>query len=164
MSDDEFGSDIEFTQELEDVLSAAEIRPVSDESKTGPATSIDIEEIEDLIRLSPMEEFRKKGYLSVSDLVGTVWCEVQVSFRLPAEEKADHSVRLVSISLSGLKNRMLTGSRLRTLPYLPPSKRPEVITSKAGKEIVVNKVKVEDKERILKRGQVSLVRAHGDTG
>jgi exonuclease V len=47
-------------------------------------------------------------------------------------------------------------SRLRTLPYLPAHKRPEVITSKFGKEIVVNKVKVEDKERILKRGQVSL--------
>jgi exonuclease V len=31
-----------------------------------------------------------------------------------------------------------------------------VITSKSGKEIVVNKVKVEDKEKILKRGQVSL--------
>ena len=47
-------------------------------------------------------------------------------------------------------------SRLRTLPFLPPHKRPDVITSKSGKEIVVNKVKVEDKEKILKRGQVSL--------
>jgi exonuclease V len=76
MSDDEFGSDIEFTQELEDVLQAAETQPPA-----GPVSvSItDIEEIEDLVRLSPMEEFRKKGYLSVSDLVGTVWCEVQVS-------------------------------------------------------------------------------------
>jgi hypothetical protein len=46
-------------------------------------------------------------------------------------------------------------SRLRTLPFLPPHKRPDVITSKSGKEIVVNKVKVEDKEKILKRGQVS---------
>jgi exonuclease V len=51
----------------------------------------------------------------------------------------------------------LMRSRLRTLPYLPPSKRPDVITSKSGKEIVVNKVKVEDKEKILKRGQVSIV-------
>jgi len=42
------------------------------------------------------------------------------------------------------------------MPYLPPSKRPDVITSKSGKEIVVNKVKVEDKEKILKRGQVGL--------
>jgi exonuclease V len=46
-------------------------------------------------------------------------------------------------------------SRLRTLPFLPPHKRPDVITSKSGKEIVVDKVKVEDKEKILKRGQVS---------
>jgi exonuclease V len=30
------------------------------------------------IRLSPFEEFRRKGWLSVSDLVGTIWCEVQV--------------------------------------------------------------------------------------
>jgi hypothetical protein len=76
MSEDEFGSDIEFTQELEDVLQAAETQPPA-----GPVSvsMIDIEEIEDLVRLSPMEEFRKKGYLSVSDLVGTVWCEVQVS-------------------------------------------------------------------------------------
>jgi hypothetical protein len=50
---------------------------------------------------------------------------------------------------------MLTISRLRTLPFLPPHKRPDVITSKSGKEIVVNKVKVQDKEKILKRGQVS---------
>jgi len=75
MSDDEFGSDIEFTQELEDVLTAAETQPDNVHvSEPKP----DIEEIEDLIRQSPMEEFRKKGYLSVSDLVGTVWCEVQV--------------------------------------------------------------------------------------
>lgn len=41
------------------------------------------------------------------------------------------------------------------MPYLPPSQRPDKIVSKAGKEIVVDKVKVEDKDRILKRGQVS---------
>lgn len=75
MSDDEFGSDFEFTQELEDVLTAAETQP----DKVHVSEPIpDIAEIEDLIRQSPMEEFRKKGYLSVSDLVGTVWCEVQV--------------------------------------------------------------------------------------
>jgi exonuclease V len=73
MSEDEFGSDIEFTQELEDVLQAAETQPPA-----GPV-SVSMVDIEDLVRLSPMEEFRKKGYLSVSDLVGTVWCEVQVS-------------------------------------------------------------------------------------
>ena len=75
MSDDEFGSDFEFTQELEDVLAAAETQP---ENAQVSEPIPDIEEIEDLIRQSPMEEFRKKGYLSVSDLVGTVWCEVQV--------------------------------------------------------------------------------------
>lgn len=49
----------------------------------------------------------------------------------------------------------LTCSRLRTLPYLPPSERPDVITSREGKAIAVDKVKVEGKERILKRGEVS---------
>lgn len=81
MSEDEFGSDIEFTQELEDVLQAAETQPVA--APTAPM--VDIEEIEDLVRQSPMEEFRKKGYLSVSDLVGTVWCEVQVSYSVQGE-------------------------------------------------------------------------------
>lgn len=44
-------------------------------------------DIEDLVldpipALSPFEQFRKKGWLSVSDLVGTVWCEVQVGLSL----------------------------------------------------------------------------------
>lgn len=76
MSDDEFGSDIEFNQELEDVLSAVESQPQPWPAGQSVQQAPDIE---DLVRLSPMEEFRKKGYLSVSDLVGTVWCEVQVS-------------------------------------------------------------------------------------
>jgi len=86
MSEDEFGSDIEFTQELEDVLQAAETQPPA-----GPVSvsMIDIEEMEDLVRLSPMEEFRKKRYLSVSDLVGTVWCEVQVSYLTSDRRVAD---------------------------------------------------------------------------
>jgi hypothetical protein len=33
-----------------------------------------------LAHKSPFDTFRKKGFLSVSDLVGTVWCEVQVSW------------------------------------------------------------------------------------
>jgi exonuclease V len=88
MSEDEFGSDIEFTQELEDVLQAAETQP--DQTTVAPISVpvIGIEEIEDLVRLSPMEEFRKKGYLSVSDLVGTVWCEVQVSLLLYCKESS----------------------------------------------------------------------------
>ncbi|RYF20435.1 MAG: hypothetical protein EOO77_08020 [Oxalobacteraceae bacterium] len=75
MSDDDYGSDIEFTQELEAVLSAVESQPQPQVAEQTVDQAIDIE---DLVRLSPMEEFRKKGYLSVSDLVGTVWCEVQV--------------------------------------------------------------------------------------
>lgn len=35
-------------------------------------------DIEDTPVLSPFERFRQHGKLSVSDLVGTVWCEVQV--------------------------------------------------------------------------------------
>jgi len=62
---------------------------------------------------------------------------------------------MISMSLFANEMGMLITSRLRTLPFLPPHKRPDVITSKSGKEIVVNKVKVEDKEKILKRGQVS---------
>jgi exonuclease V len=41
------------------------------------------------------------------------------------------------------------------MPYLPPHQRPTVITSKDGAAIPVDKVKVEGKERILKRGEVS---------
>ena len=48
-------------------------------------------------------------------------------------------------------------SRLRTLPYLPASQRPAVIRSDKGKEIAVDKIKVEDKEKILRRGEVSQI-------
>lgn len=40
------------------------------------------------------------------------------------------------------------------MPFLPPPQRPTIITSKGGAEIGVDKVKVEGKERILKRGEV----------
>ena len=41
-----------------------------------------VTDIEDMIpRVSPFLEFRKKGWLSVSDLVGLLWCEVQVRER-----------------------------------------------------------------------------------
>ena len=46
-------------------------------------------------------------------------------------------------------------SRLRTMPYLPPEKRPTVITSRQGAAIPVDKVKVEGKEKILRRGEAS---------
>ncbi|OCF32845.1 hypothetical protein I316_05481 [Kwoniella heveanensis BCC8398] len=76
-----------------------------------------------VVQLSPFAQFRKKGFLSVSDLVGPIWCETQYDYRL------------------------------RTLPFLPPEKRPDIIKSTAGKEIVVDKVKVEGKEKILRRGE-----------
>lgn len=41
------------------------------------------------------------------------------------------------------------------MPFLPPSQRPSVIKSESGKEIAVDKVKVEGKEKILRRGEVS---------
>lgn len=44
---------------------------------------MDIEDLPMVIESrSPFEMFRKKGFLSVSDLVGTVWCEVQVGCSL----------------------------------------------------------------------------------
>ena len=96
MSDDEYGTDIELTEELDNVLQAAESQvaiPISidldldldakhDRSKS-QTPEIDVMDIEDLVQPSPFEEF-KNGYLSVTDLVGTVWCEVQVSFPVHA--------------------------------------------------------------------------------
>ncbi len=49
--------------------------------QAGSTAAVDIEDLvldESPITHSPFEQFRKKGWLSVSDLVGTVWCEVQV--------------------------------------------------------------------------------------
>lgn len=69
-----FGSDIELDEELETILHQAESQVV-----TRNETTSNVKDIEDAVpRLSPFLEFRKKGWLSVSDLVGTVWCEVQV--------------------------------------------------------------------------------------
>jgi hypothetical protein len=50
--------------------------------------------------------------------------------------------------------READSSRLRTLPFLPVSKRPKTITSTKGTAIAVDQAKVEGKERVLKRGQV----------
>lgn len=44
-------------------------------------------------------------------------------------------------------------SRQRTLPYLPPAARRKVIKTPKGAAIQVDQEKVEDKDRILKRGQ-----------
>ena len=70
---DEYGSDIQLDDELEGILATVEAGRPAD----AIAATQDIEEI--VPRLAPIQEFRKKGWLSVSDLVGTVWCEVQVS-------------------------------------------------------------------------------------
>lgn len=79
MSDDGYGTDIEYTQELQDVLHAAESQPFIELSRDATPAPVrdDVMDIEDLVQPSPFEEF-KNGYLSVTDLVGTVWCEVQV--------------------------------------------------------------------------------------
>jgi exonuclease V len=50
------------------------------------------------------------------------------------------------------------------MPYLPPAQRPAVITSDRGNAIAVDKVKVEDKDRILKRGEVGAADSHRCTG
>lgn len=64
-SDDEYGTDIEYDAALEETLRGVESgHPLPDIEDVGPTPS-------------PMELFRKRGVLSVSDLVGTVWCEVQ---------------------------------------------------------------------------------------
>lgn len=82
-------------------------------------------DIEDLVmRASPYELFRGQGSLSVSDLVGPVWCEMQFDYRL------------------------------RSLPHLPPDQRPDHIESARGKVISMDKSKVQTKERILRRGEV----------
>ncbi|WWC86518.1 uncharacterized protein L201_001395 [Kwoniella dendrophila CBS 6074] len=144
--EDQYDFDIPYDEELELALQSAESQTcynttttntttIIDETQDGSvksmSASIDIEDLplglnsplEETERLSPFQQFRKKGYLSVSDLVGPLWCETQYDYRL------------------------------RTLPFLPPSQRPDTIKSKDGNEIVVDKVKVEDKEKILKRGE-----------
>lgn len=73
--EDNFGSDIELDDELEGVLTAVE-------SQGHVSLQDVVTDIEDMIpRVSPFLEFRKKGWLSVSDLVGLLWCEVQVRER-----------------------------------------------------------------------------------
>lgn len=89
--DDVFGTDIEYNDELETALRAAESQHSSTgiaipSIESGPIRELDgspiAVDIEDVIQqpnqLSPFDEFRKRGWLSVSDLVGTVWCELQV--------------------------------------------------------------------------------------
>jgi exonuclease V len=151
-AEEDYGDEIEYTDEFEAILQAAESRPkasepAQDECIPGvlPAGD-DLMDIEELPLASPFERFRRRGTLSVSDLVGTVWCEVQVC---PPVGSADSS-------MTSTYWRVCTdSSRLRTLPYLAPSLRPAVIVSDKGKEIAVNKVKEEGREKIVRRGQVS---------
>lgn len=82
--------DFEYNEELESILVAAESQlpgppPLSQpiivdaQAIEGNAQAPEPMYIEEAPILSPFERFRRHGYLSVSDLVGTVWCEVQVS-------------------------------------------------------------------------------------
>ncbi|PRQ71162.1 Exonuclease V - a 5' deoxyribonuclease-domain containing protein [Rhodotorula toruloides] len=66
---------------------------------------------------------RKWGALSVSDLAGPTWCEVQHSYRLASK------------------------------PYLPPSERPATITTASGAEIAVDKTRTVKRENVLIKGR-----------
>jgi exonuclease V len=92
MSDDGYGTDIEFTQELQDVLHEAESHTTIALTRESVSPALthgdDVMDIEDLVQPSPFEEF-KNGYLSVTDLVGTVWCEVQASAISPSVASQD---------------------------------------------------------------------------
>ncbi|BEJ12450.1 hypothetical protein CspHIS471_0209100 [Cutaneotrichosporon sp. HIS471] len=106
--EDDYGDELVYDSGLDETLRAAEAVP-------------DIEDVP--LAIAPFGEFRHRGNLSVSDLVGPVWCEVQFDYRL------------------------------RTLPYLPVSQRPTTIISPKGASISVDQAKVEGKERILRRGE-----------
>ncbi|ORX37445.1 exonuclease V [Kockovaella imperatae] len=142
LPEDDYGTDIELDEELERVLYRAESQvlqlppptlsdpflvpptlAVERDEEIDVADIVDLEDVTGSLQSSPFELFRPKGRLSVSDLVGLVWCEMQYDYRL------------------------------RTLPHLPPHKRPTVITTRTGEQISVDKVKVEGKEKVLKRGQ-----------
>ncbi|BGP35268.1 hypothetical protein JCM10296v2_007103 [Rhodotorula toruloides] len=72
------------------------------------------------------EQFRRHrnwGALSVSDLAGPTWCEVQHSYRLASK------------------------------PYLPPSERPATITTASGAEIAVDKNRTVKRENVLIKGR-----------
>jgi exonuclease V len=86
---DDFGEEITLDDDLQCVLLAVESQGhhINHDAPQAPSAvevgngerSMDIEDaIIDTRPRSPFEQFRKKGWLSVSDLVGTVWCEVQV--------------------------------------------------------------------------------------
>ena len=83
----DFGPDVQLTEELNSAIFAAESQPI--QSQLGSSiqdrlalASIETVDIEGIVpdERSLFERFRKRGFLSVSDLVGTVWCEVQVRY------------------------------------------------------------------------------------
>ena len=94
--DEDYGTDIELDADLEALLVEAESQiPVPLGTHETPEATLsgqdrprhDLTDMEDFVslsteNLSPFQMFRGKGRLSVSDLVGTVWCEVQVGTRL----------------------------------------------------------------------------------
>jgi exonuclease V len=82
----DYGSDIDLDEELQGILQRAESGFVGSqniqlEQSVVVEGMIDMEDMDVIMaepKLSPSQEFRKKGWLSVSDLVGGIWCEVQV--------------------------------------------------------------------------------------
>lgn len=74
-NDDDYGSEVVYDSALEETLRTVE--QGGGESRDASVSAAVVPDIEDVVGLSPMDEFRKRGFLSVSDLVGTVWCEVQ---------------------------------------------------------------------------------------
>jgi hypothetical protein len=87
-SDEEYEDVLTYDPELEGVLQAAESRAEASRAVESSSRSphqgksaeapLDMEDLS-MVFGSRFEQFRRKGWLSVSDLVGTVWCEVQVS-------------------------------------------------------------------------------------
>ncbi|WWD17635.1 hypothetical protein CI109_102076 [Kwoniella shandongensis] len=187
----DFGMDeLEYDQELEEALHAAESSQSGTAAPAAPKVDVVVVDIEDLPlpgtpsrsrsdrnvedggevtmeveddrdleeRLSLFQRFRKKGFLSVSDLVGPVWCETQPASSRRYPPSSIHTSYPIHLEAPNTDPALLAAlahpiSRLRTLPFLPPSQRPSVIKSTAGKEISVDIVKVEGKEKILRRGE-----------
>lgn len=79
----------------------------------------------EMTRLTLFQRFRKRQYFNVTDLVAPLWCEFQYDYRL------------------------------RSKPNLRPEDRPDVIVSRQGKEIPVDKSQLKVNDKVMKRGQVS---------
>jgi len=81
LDDDDYGTEIDYDEDLENVLQKVEANAsavvASPASSSTNVNKEAVADIEDAPVLSPIQQFRKRGFLSVSDLVATVWCEVQ---------------------------------------------------------------------------------------